>query len=229
VALIFALAVTPVAGYSLYQSGIFDQAGNIIRRLGDEADWLGREIDDVLFDSRRLVPAGGAIRNADDLNRPQIVRFSLNDTPSGGDGIGRTYPNGFNSQEEFISFGQDLKNSLAEAGYRDVEPVFAGSSVTGMSYRSGEPFDLGRTSDFDIAIISPSLMDEARELGIDLRSRGTRTGPLDREMLRELGLFEVFVEFNERADRPVSFMIYESIEALSARNQPFIRIPNLGD
>jgi propanediol dehydratase large subunit len=43
-ALIFALAVTPVAGYSLYQSGIFDQAGNIIRRLGDEADTLGRQI-----------------------------------------------------------------------------------------------------------------------------------------------------------------------------------------
>ncbi len=93
------------------------------------------------------------------------------------------------------------------------EPIFQGSSVTGVSFKTGKPFDVGRVSDFDIAIASPKLLKKARELGIELRSGGTRSVPLGANtlgLLEKLGLKDMYNAASQAAGRPVAFMLYES-------------------
>ena len=86
---------------------------------------------------------------------------------------------GFADEEAFAAFARDLTGGLREAGYGDVVPVFQGSSVTGVKYTTGAPFDVGRRSDFDIALASPTLFARAKATGARLRADGVRTGPLD--------------------------------------------------
>lgn len=101
---------------------------------------------------------------------------------------------------------------------------FRGSSVTGVKYTTGAPFDVGRVSDFDIALTSPELFQRAKELGIGLRGGGTRTIPLKKEQLETLGLWDLAEELSHRAGRRVSFMIYDSAESVLKRG-PAILVP----
>jgi filamentous hemagglutinin len=110
---------------------------------------------------------------------------------------------------------------LQNAGYGDVQAAFRGSSVTGVSFKTGAPFDVGRVSDFDLALASSTLLQRAKELGIGLRGGGTRTVPLKDKHLKMLGLLDLQQELNEMAGRPVTFMIYESIESIAQRG-PYI-------
>ena len=129
------------------------------------------------------------------------------------EGVERVIPLGFKNADEFAHFGARLKEGLKNAGFEDVQAIFQGSSVTGEKFTTGKPFDAGRVSDFDIALASPNLFQRARELGIELHSRRTRTGPLkDVKHLTELGLYDLQRELSELAGRPVGFMIYESAE-----------------
>jgi len=90
----------------------------------------------------------------------------------------RSLPSGFASATEFANFGGGVRGSLKNAGYPDVELSLQGSAVTGKSFGTGAPFDVGRVSEFDVGLASPSLLQRAQELGIGVRSGGTRTGPL---------------------------------------------------
>ena len=135
------------------------------------------------------------------------------------------FPLGFNSFEEFQRFGSGLYSGLGRAGYSDVTAIFQGSSVTGVGFRTGEPFDVGRISDFDIALASPELLQRAKELGIGLRSQGVRTGPLKAEDLALLGLTDVVRQLSQQAGRPVNFMIYNSAETAIERTSKNIIVP----
>ncbi|GAB4002272.1 hypothetical protein GCM10028772_02920 [Nocardioides ultimimeridianus] len=97
--------------------------------------------------------------------------------------------------------------------------------MTGRSWGTGRPFDGGSVpSDFDIALASPSLLRRASELGIGLRSSGTRTGPLLEGDLQNLNLSNLQVILSGAAGRDVNFMIYGS--DLSAVNRaPSVRMP----
>ncbi len=121
----------------------------------------------------------------------------------------RGFPLGFRSLGQFRQFGQALKAGLKRAGFADADAAFQGSSVTGKSFRTGEAFDAGRISDFDIALSSPTLLDRARSLGIALRGGGTRTGPLSAAHIEQLGLTEMQARLTGMAGgRPVNFMIF---------------------
>jgi hypothetical protein len=116
-ALIFTLAVAPVAGYSLYRSGIFDQAGTIIRRLGDDADWLGRQIGSGQFDWRRLrtandapVPGRGVASSSDDWFDNHVIAFS---SGSSGGGSGRPI---WNTSNVWHLGPTDIRQSLLKQG-----------------------------------------------------------------------------------------------------------------
>jgi filamentous hemagglutinin len=136
----------------------------------------------------------------------------------------RTIPLGFKNADEFAQFGARLKQGLQNAGYGDVQAIFQGSSVTSVKYTTGAPFDVGRVSDFDIALASPTLLQRAKELGIGLRGGGIRTGPLTDKQLEMLGLLDLAEELSRTAGRPVKFMIYESIEAAVERG-PSLLVP----
>ena len=81
-------------------------------------------------------------------------------------------PKGFSSADDFAHFGADVRDGLRQAGYGNVEPILQGSAVTGKSFKTGEAFDIGRISDFDIALAGSELLLRAKSLGIGLRSGG---------------------------------------------------------
>jgi filamentous hemagglutinin len=96
--------------------------------------------------------------------------------------------------------------------------------VTGVKFTTGAPFDVGRVSDFDIALASPDLFERAQDLGIEIRGGGIRTAPLEKTDLVELGLYDLREKLSGLAGRDVNFMIYKSIEAATNRS-PSIVVP----
>lgn len=116
-----------------------------------------------------------------------------------------------------MRFGTDSRDGLARAGYENVEPILQGGTVTGKNFKTGEAFDVGRVSDFDVALASPELLQRAQSLGIGLRSGGTRTGPLSARDLQALGLKDLSSKMSAQAGREVNFMIYDSAATAASR------------
>ena len=158
---------------------------------------------------------------------PGVSRAVLNGVSEGGEAAiratddiaeaARDVPLGFDDSVEFLAFGDEISEGLFEAGYDDATAIFQGSSVTGESFRTGAPFDEGRVSDFDIALASPEMLDRAEELGIGLRSGGTRTGPLTEDQMSELGILDLADHLSEEAGREVNFMIFATVEEATGR------------
>jgi hypothetical protein len=140
--------------------------------------------------------------------------------------VARTIPHGFNSVDDFQAFGSTLKGGLTQAGYEDVTAAFQGSSATGVKFTTGQPFDVGRVSDFDIALASRTLLAKAKELDIPLRAGGLRTGPLRPEDLKLLGLSDLAAQLSQAAGRPVNFMIFDTIQT-AINKGPSILVPKL--
>lgn len=106
-------------------------------------------------------------------------------------------PMGFFDRQGFETFSQRLYGQL-QSRAAGAQLVIEGSSVTGRRFdrivdqtHTGTPFDLGRLSDYDIAIISPSLYEAAKN-SPTIRMAGDtatpRTEPLTSAELSELGL-----------------------------------------
>lgn len=132
-------------------------------------------------------------------------------------------PHGFRDSGEFNSFVRRMNSELIKAGCPEVEAFFQGSSVTGRKFEestggySGPAFDVGRVSDFDIALCSKRLFENARLASLEIRS-DARTEPLDgRFVQRKLGLDQASRNLERLAGRKVNFMIYESSQAAIQR------------
>lgn len=59
---------------------------------------------------------------------------------------------GFASRGDFENFGSKLHSCLSDAGYSGTRGIMQGSAVTGRKYTTGALFDVGRRSDFDVAL-----------------------------------------------------------------------------
>jgi hypothetical protein len=134
---------------------------------------------------------------------------------------GSQLPYGFANSGQFQQFGKIVSSGLREVAGEGAQAFLGGSAITGRSFATGAAFDVGRTSDFDIAIVGRNLLSRAKELGIELRGKGTRTGPLRDEALQVLGLDKLAQRLSQQAGRPVRFMIYESEEELRRRGAPY--------
>ena len=82
-----------------------------------------------------------------------------------------------------------------------------GSAVTGVSHDTGIPFDVGRTSDYDIALANKDLYDKAEAMGL---AKGGKSRPIDSNKLAEqLGLGDARSKLSRMSGRDVNFMIFE--------------------
>ena len=72
-------------------------------------------------------------------------------------------------------------------------------------------------SDFDVALAGPAILARARQLGIELRSSGTRTGPLSDTEIDQLGLRALKTRLSNLAGREVNFMIFGDVGAAASR------------
>ncbi|MGH1420110.1 MAG: hypothetical protein ACRBCJ_14740 [Hyphomicrobiaceae bacterium] len=141
--------------------------------------------------------------------------------------VNELLPLGFPNYRSYENFGTTLSNGLRNAGYRDVQLFMRGSSVTGVRFSNKKPFDSGpRPSDYDVAIVSPTMFARAVHLNVPLRGRKTRTEPLNQRALSRLGLLNLRKELQARVGRDVSFMIYTAAANVHARpgpNRPIVR------
>ena len=115
---------------------------------------------------------------------------------------------------------------MSKAGYRDSLQLMRGSSVTGVRYRDKRPFDQGRRSDLDVALVSPTLFRRARDAGAQvIGAKHDRTQPLRWETMERLGLLNSQSELQSYTGRKVTYVIYRNLKAVKDRSQPFRRIP----
>ncbi|MFT3776702.1 MAG: LysM peptidoglycan-binding domain-containing protein [Ottowia sp.] len=190
-----------------------------VQRVGEE-----RNVNTVTYNL--VYEATGSDRWADAVDRgvPFFTGVAGGaGTINAANNIGKI-PHGFEGNRGFRTFGVYIQGSLDDAGYSGVNPILQGSAVTGRSFSTGAAFDVGRISDFDVALASPSLFGRARELGIGLRQGKTRTGPLTQEDLGRLGLSDMANLLRRQYGRDVNFMIYESAPGATARS-PSLLIP----
>ncbi|AKZ65475.1 hypothetical protein F506_17865 [Herbaspirillum hiltneri N3] len=186
--------------------------------FGGLAYYFGGSNLDAFYASQLGTATDGLLASISGFNLPKAPRI-----------VGASnavIPSGFASNEAFTQFGVNMRNGLSAAGYTDAEPILQGSAVTGKSFATGRPFDVGRASDFDVAIASPKLLQAAEDAGIGLRSGGTRTGPLSAADLKSLGLQDLANQMSQQAGRDVNFMIYNSTASATQR-APSIVLPNL--
>jgi hypothetical protein len=210
-----------------------EELAMLVKRIGrrHKLPKIGHEIETAAADSEkvaeRIERAGG--RGMPEIEAPERRTDIIDDLGrkgygEDGDLNGPKTPKGFSSADDFAQFGQNLKSGLKIAGFDDVQPFFQGSSVTGKSFRTGKPFDVGRVSDFDVALSSPKMLQKAKELGIPLRSQGVRTCPLKPVHLEKLGLTDIASQLSNEAGRPVNFMIFDSAATATAK-APSILVP----
>lgn len=201
------------------------------RIVGYQGKGMGRPIYDLTIFAAEIGLGWGAAAPSPALGLSSNGRMSLRsqwgavrDLKFGGVVSRTTLPHGFSSTDEFAQFGHDIRIGLNRLGYHDAEPILQGSAVTGQSFRTGQLFDVGRVSDFDVALAEPSLLAKAQGAGIGLRSDGTRTGPLSARDLRLLGLRDLSNQLSQQAGRDVNFMIYSNA-AVAMQQAPSIVLP----
>ena len=125
----------------------------------------------------------------------------------------RGYPLGFKSRGQYDQFGEALEGSVAKAGYKNAEIGVQGSAVTGTSSSSKAGFDVGRTSDLDVAVVEPSMFARAEELGIPVRDGHTRFA-LTPEQAQALGIADIPAKMSRLAGgRTVNLMVFTSRKA----------------
>ena len=117
----------------------------------------------------------------------------------------RTTPVGFKS-EQFERFAAALHAGFRDAGIDDVVAVVQGSGATNHGHDSGRPFDEGRVSDYDVALVSPTLLKKADDLGIKLR------GPLSARELLVLGIADLRLQLTKMTERSVNFQLMRSTD-----------------
>jgi filamentous hemagglutinin len=95
---------------------------------------------------------------------------------------------------------------------KDATIVIHGSSLSGQSFKDkgggSRFFDVGRDSDYDVAIASETLWKLAADVGIKIR--GDHSEPLTAEGIAALGLKKAYDSANFLARREVNFMLYEN-------------------
>lgn len=112
----------------------------------------------------------------------------------------RTVPAGM-KPEQFKRFADALHAGFAELDIHDVVAVVQGSGATNRSHKHGAPFDEARVSDYDVALVSPTLVKRADEFHIKL------SGPLSEQDISMLGFRGVLIQLRHMTERPVNFKL----------------------
>ncbi|OWP79762.1 hypothetical protein BWK62_00575 [Flavobacterium oreochromis] len=151
-------------------------------------------------------------------NNPTMYGYTF-DSNSEVDPLGLEIPFGFKSYGQLKQFTAEIQSGIAKTGNGSRSPILLqGSSVSGRSFKTGELFDIGRTSDFDVAIVNPELLKKAEQLGLSKPGSG-RSFPLDLdnpERAKALRLDKLQEKLSTRMGRDVNFRIFDSVD--SARN-----------
>ncbi len=95
--------------------------------------------------------------------------------------------------------------------------------MTGFSYRTGNAFDVGRHSDYDIAIVSPRLLERVQASGYGLPRSDARSRAITWNKLPDPAMASWLRSLGLQYGRDASVMIYRSRRDLELRG-PFLPI-----
>jgi LysM repeat protein len=238
------LATRPTTAVAASSSGLWNRLGNVDLSNVPGVGWLSRDQaissandwqDRYYADGNPIYAlAGGAAKlwadHAQEVGTlAMATRGMARPTPEYMSD-GTRMPFGFTTEQEFLDFSATLRAGLP-AG---VEPVFQGSSVTGIKASSGggipagTPFDVGRLSDLDIGLVSEDLATKAALIdGVRIKTGPTRIGPFDANSpaAAQLGLSDLAAKLSAQAGRPVTFMLHDSMEGAYAQPSLFVPKP----
>jgi RHS repeat-associated protein len=127
---------------------------------------------------------------------------------------------GFKSYGQLNQFGSQIQATLARGGFKNSEVFMQGSSVTGRSFKTGIPFDVGRISDFDVAIVNSDLLKKVQSLDLGKPGR-PYSMPLNSDAMKELGFGDLADSLSNRFGRDVNFRIYDSESAVRANGKSY--------
>ena len=133
-------------------------------------------------------------------------------------------PKGFKSYGQFKQFGTAMQAGFAKLGFPKAKMYMQGSACTGVSHSTGEPFDVGRKSDFDVAVTQPDLFNKAKSLGY---TKGNRSSPIavNSSEAISLGINDVLIKMSRLAGRDVNIMIFEDVPSIKDKAKS-TRIPS---
>ena len=156
----------------------------------------------------------------------------------GADGkIYRTYmdtvasgvPKGFKDRAEVAATVGRMQEKLQSAGIGHARIGMRGSAVTGHRFdkttKRSESAEFGsgkRGSDQDYVIVSPDLFDRLKRKGISLRGNGTRTEPIDNDMLRRIGLDGLIPQ--RRGNKTNSIVVFQNEGTMTSQGRPYMWI-----
>ncbi|WP_317125565.1 RHS repeat-associated core domain-containing protein [Flavobacterium columnare] len=127
---------------------------------------------------------------------------------------------GFKSFGQMNQFGTQVQASMSRAGFKGTDVFMQGSSVTGRSFSTGELFDVGRKSDFDVALVNKDLLKKAESL--DLAKTGRPYSmPLDADAMRKLGFGDLADSLSKRFGRDVNFRIFDSEDSVRSKGKSY--------
>ena len=133
-------------------------------------------------------------------------------------------PKGFKSYGQLKQFGTAMQAGFAKLGFPKAKMYMQGSACTGVSHSTGEPFDVGRKSDFDVAVTQPDLFNKAKSLGY---TKGNRSSPIavNSSEAISLGVNDVLIKMSRLAGRDVNIMIFEDVPSIKDKAKS-TRIPS---
>jgi RHS repeat-associated protein len=133
---------------------------------------------------------------------------SLPDHPNHIEGLPFAY-----KEKPFRRFVERFDEEFKAAGFNDVDAFMQGSTASGFKYNNGNPIQLDskrgiKPSDYDVAIVSPKILQKADELGMNVLN-----GPLTPTQIERLGLSDAQEALSKasKGELPVNFKIYKSI------------------
>jgi DNA polymerase/3'-5' exonuclease PolX len=141
--------------------------------------------------------------------------------------ISKNIPFGFSSFGELRQFGSNIQSGFSKLGHKDTTLYLQGSSVTGKSFLTKESFDVGRKSDFDLAVSGTSLFEKAEKLGLTKGNR-TRSINLGSDEAKLLGINAVLDKASKLKSRDVNIMIFKSVDDIKKKGKSF-RVPTKND
>jgi len=183
-------------------------------------------IFDLLEGNYRAV--GESILGATALSLSTLKKLELTTPARIFDPTGNPLPYGFKSYSQYELFTKTLLDNLPE----NTSIVFKGSSVTGRSSRYSKtpnsPFDHGRVSDYDIAIVNDDMYIKSMELGnangFKVKTFPDRIGPLTDRQAELHGIYDLQIELSRQAGRPVEFMLYDNLKGALSGSSHIVKI-----
>ena len=150
------------------------------------------------------------------------------DTPLLAEVLQTGRPLGLRSDEAFDAFKNILRKAAKDL-LGDTRFGIRGSAVTGDGFDDVTKkfdkgfFDIGRKSDYDFAVMSPTLFQRALALGVKVNKDGTRTIQLKVEDLKELGLDTLLRDIHSLTGREDTEIVLYKTQQVFARRGTHIR------